>query len=1118
MSFFSFLKGQNNPFIFERIGKENGLAHNTVFSVVQDKMGFIWIATAEALCRYDGYNFKIFRHDPANIKSLGSGLIHSIIADQNGKLWLGTDKGLCYFDPSTESFENYSYATEQNLNNLSNFVRNVFIDSKGIIWVCALKGLSIFDPLEKKFYSIDAYHKYAPILNEKEINCLKEDRKSNLWIGTSDGLFYFARKSKDIKIIGLNLPEKLAGIIKEVNIFDIYINSDTSIYLAMNFGITKYNPLSNKFAYFQFREFNTNNFEASRVRTIFKDSYSNLWVGTQRSGLFLFNPNKGFTNYSIDFNKSTSTSSDQIQSIFEDKNANLWISTLNDGVNKVSLNRKQFQNMQPVFCTQNGLAEQEISSIFVDSKKKIWIGFWNGGVDCYEPQTGNFEHLKYIEGESSFIPGTLGGICEDSEQNMWFASWAGMICNWNPKNKKISIFKGGNNQLQGWSFRSLIAGNNGEVYVGSMDKGIEKYNPKTKKFEEIEINKKGREPNIIKLVYRNDSEFFVCMVDGYGIFNTKKNSFQYFSNDQFNAYNLPSHNITCIYEDKKKRIWLTTEGAGLCYKDQDEMTFHVLPLEKIVPSQSIFCVYPDHQGNLWMSTSNGICKYKRSSTLKNSFRSYDEFDGIASTEFRLNAHCSDGEGILYFGSNKGLTYFNPDSILDNYHSPIVAITDLKILNRSVSIGEVFNGKIILEKSISETEKIKLSWRENDFSIEFAALNFSEASKSIYKYRMFGYDSKWKTTGVDRRFATYTSLSAGKYTFEVYATNNDGTWSAAPARLVIVITPPFWRAIWFKAFALMSLIGMIIIFYQWRIKRVARQRFFLKERIFERTRELNAVNALLMEQREEMKIHADSLYDANKELTQSIEYAKRLQQAILTSDNTLSKIFPDHFILNLPKAIVSGDFYWFKKYLDKNYFFLAIGDCTGHGISGAFVSMLGIGFLNEIIAACTQIKPKPNQILEELRNKIKKSLNQKGHFGETNDGMDIGLCAFDLDSRKLYFSGAHIPLYLLRNKELYKVEADKMPIGIYHVEAPFTCKELYLEKGDQLYLSSDGFSSQFGGEKGNKFATKRFKELITMVSAFPIDDQKEIIINSLAAWMNQNQEQVDDILVMGLKVP
>jgi tetratricopeptide (TPR) repeat protein len=283
-------------------------------------------------------------------------------------------------------------------------------------------------------------------------------------------------------------------------------------------------------------------------------------------------------------------------------------------------------------------------------------------------------------------------------------------------------------------------------------------------------------------------------------------------------------------------------------------------------------------------------------------------------------------------------------------------------------------------------------------------------------------------------------------------------------------------------------------------------------VYRQYQEKKKANILLNEQNIEIKQQRDQIFQQKQEITDSIQYASRIQNAILPPDAMLSKL-QEHFILYKPRDIVSGDYYWMT--LKDNKTIVAVADCTGHGVPGAFMSMLGISFMNEIVNKSDETQA--NEIMNQLRGNVISSLGQTGEEGEAQDGMDMALCVIDTSAMKIQFSGAYNPLYIIRNNELLEFKPDKMPIGIHRERSdPFSNHDIDIEIGDALYMFSDGYVDQFGGARQKKFLTKNFKELLLRINKKPMKEQRDILDNTIQEWMG-SVEQIDDILVLGLRI-
>ncbi|MCB8994070.1 MAG: SpoIIE family protein phosphatase [Bacteroidales bacterium] len=451
----------------------------------------------------------------------------------------------------------------------------------------------------------------------------------------------------------------------------------------------------------------------------------------------------------------------------------------------------------------------------------------------------------------------------------------------------------------------------------------------------------------------------------------------------------------------------------------------------------------------------------------------------------------DANGICWFGGPEGLYRYN-SNIRKNYE------TVYHTLIRKVTIGEdslIFGGagfddemeSSLLQPPILQPE---LSYSFNSLKFDFSALSSENESDMSYSYILDGYEKKWSEWSSQNK-KEYTNLNEGSYILRVKSKNiygNEGT----EADFAFTILSPWYRTI----FAYISYVILLAIFIYVIVKVYTRSlRSIIQERTAEVVRQKNEI---------ELK---------NKEITDSIHYASRIQSAILPPEEYIGNIINEHFILYKPRDIVSGDFYWMHS--EKNKLITVTADCTGHGVPGAFMSMLGVAFLNEII-----IRHEDNtsdKILNELRSYVIKSLRQTGREGENQDGMDISLCIYDFTDMSLQFSGANNPLYLFRNGELIIYPADNMPIGIHtrHTE-DFTRHDIKIQKGDMIYTFSDGYVDQFGGPKGKKYMSKNFKDLLLRIHKESVAEQKMLLNREINDWM-ENYSQVDDILVMGIRI-
>ncbi len=444
-------------------------------------------------------------------------------------------------------------------------------------------------------------------------------------------------------------------------------------------------------------------------------------------------------------------------------------------------------------------------------------------------------------------------------------------------------------------------------------------------------------------------------------------------------------------------------------------------------------------------------------------------------------------------------YFDPEGNIWVIHEN--TLVDKIVASEIPGFNQLFGihiQNITNEKGFSYTiGDLDISYRDRSLAFNICAPSFQKSQSTEYQYIVENLTNEWSHWST-RSAISFPVIPPGKYTLKVRARNILGQTTLVES-IDFSIDSPFWSSWWFITLMALCLIGLILLFIRMRVKKLQRDKKILEHKVKERTAEI---------ERQKNEIAAQQ-----KEIMDSIHYAQRIQNAILPKTQMIKELLPENFILFLPRDIVSGDFYWMKNIGDHVIF--AAADCTGHGVPGAFMSMLGVSFLNEIVSKGNKLTA--SSILEDLRNLVKTTLEQTGKENEQKDGMDIALLIYNKKTRVCQYSGAYNPLYIIRKSELIEVKADRMPIGIYIVdEKKFSNHELKLQKNDCLYVFSDGFADQIGGEKGKKLLTKTMKNFLVEIHTEPMSRQKEILDKRLKEWMG-NYQQVDDILMAGLRI-
>ena len=517
-----------------------------------------------------------------------------------------------------------------------------------------------------------------------------------------------------------------------------------------------------------------------------------------------------------------------------------------------------------------------------------------------------------------------------------------------------------------------------------------------------------------------------------------------------------------------------------------------------------------------------------------------------------------GKKLFFLDYNKVDTYkkipapFFKQVLLKN-EEPLFEGVFVKKENNSDTLTNIISLK-------NQTDEIvpTLNYSQNELKFVFFSPYYNKEDKILFSYTLEGNDDEW-TKWSKENFAIKNNLQEGDYIFKVKSKNLYGEISDV-AEFKFTILPPWYRTVWMYIIYTIFGIAAIVFIVYLNSRRLIKEKIRLEQIVKERTAEVVAQKTEIEAQRDEIVAQRDlvmeqkeHIEEIHEEITDSIHYAKRIQRAILPDEEHVNAAVPEHFILFKPKDIVSGDYYWASVLKSENKvnkdligkLVITAADCTGHGVPGAFMSMLGVSFLNEIVNE--KGVDRPDLILNMMRENVIASLQQKGAEGEQKDGMDMSLCVIDIEQMKLQFAGANNPVYIIRNKELpeiilnnkdaetkdiesdkyyfKEVKSDKMPIAIYVLMDDFRLNEIDLLPGDTIYMFSDGYADQFGGKKGKKFKYKPFKELLLSIQDLPMNEQKQILDQRIEEWKNtvnektgQVAEQIDDIVVIGIKIP
>lgn len=1068
---------------FTRITAEQGLSMGVVNCVLQDSKGFMWFGTQDGLNRYDGYSITVLKHNPLDSNSLSNNFIYSLYEDHQGILWVGTNGGgLDAIDLHTGKISHYVSKLDVPTSLSNNNVRCVYEDRDGLIWAGTDEGLNCLDRKTGRFKRFLNDPNDPATISNNGAWCLNETADGTIWVGTYGG--------------GLNAYNKKTGIFRHYadsslaanpdilesasRVRSIYQDKDGVFWIGTyGAGVQIFDPRSGIFLKsLRNHHEDANSLINDRVTSVTEDATGSIWIGTYGGGLDEYYKKTGrFRHYQTDEKNANSLSSNQVKSVFHDKAGSVWIGTEGGGVNIYFRASNKFKYYKRKEDTPNSLQSDVVLALLEDSDGLLWIGTSHGGLTSLNRETETY--TQYPELSTAFNNSILS-LCEDKDGLIWVGTWGGGLNSYNKKTKKVTsynLFSTQNNA----TIICIYQDSKGLLWIGTYGGGLYSYDKKNDLFVNYTTSN-GLSSNYIYTVLEDSKGSIWVGTEGGGVcvLNTATGISKTYTRDE-KTNSISSNSINHIYEDKQGIFWLATTNGLNRFDPTTEHFDHYFEKDGL-PNDYIYCILPDSKGNLWMSTNKGVSKFNPAIKNENgsAFRNYDVNDGLQGMEHNQGAFFKSKTGEMFVGGVNGLNTFFPENIKDNANIPKVWITSYKR----------FGEEVIMDTLIFDKHYLDLSWQQNFFSFEFVSLDYQMPGKNKYSYKLDGVDENWSPPST-QRYASYTELRGGDYAFHVRASNNDGVWNDEGITLYIHINPPFWQTTWFYIICVIVVLAGFWGFLKYRTGSIKRENKILEEKVEERTQELA---------------------QKNKDITSSIQYAKRIQLAILPPLEQIFRHFPQSFIVYKPKDIVSGDFYWFGVKNGKKI--VAIVDCTGHGVPGAFMSMIGHNLLNQIISE--NGVTEPDQILSMLHQGVQAALKQGSNVVDTSDGMDVALCVIDEDNSRLSYAGAYRPLYIFRKNDVEKIEADKNSIGGSQLDAnrKFTKHTVSLAPGDRIYMTTDGYADQFGGEKGKKFMVKRFFALLGEIQELELKEQGRVLDKTFEDWRG-NYHQVDDILVMGI---
>ena len=778
-----------------------------------------------------------------------------------------------------------------------------------------------------------------------------------------------------------------------------------------------------------------------------------------------------------------------ITSLFLDSRGRMWVSTLGDG-----LFRMEEQGIEHL--NAHGLKSRNVQCVFEDFEHNIWIGTYGEGLVFFPEESVVFYDMPSVKalvvrgrkrvtagdrgvtihfadgheqhyGAAEGLKGQVAALYVDRADRIW-AGTAGQGIYLIEKGKVLHPFNS-SNLLE--NTINALAGDDLGLWAGTAS-GVLRFDRDGHFLQKYSTNE-GLPYNNINDIYLDNRHrvWLATMADGLYVIEHDSVHRAYLFPDVITRTQMKS-----LVQDDKGVFWIGSYGIGVIEVAPDTI-LNYLDKSGLV-SNYCYSVTTDHLGSVWVGHSMGI---SRIFPEKMKVRTYTDKLGITA-ECNANAVCTDEQGRVWFGTTQGIIRFDPSREKSDTIPPRTSILAVTFSDKQVPLGD----------------KIVMPYGRYRVRIDFIGISFQDPQEVTYQYKLENYDEQWSEV-TTTPYAYYPRLEDGKYVFKLRAFNSSGYSVHEPVTLRIIIRKPVWKTWWFITLMALLLVLIFFIILKVRERNHIRLEKYLQTELDKRTHQV-------IRQKEELEIK-------NKEITDSINYARRIQRNILPPLRKLQEVFPESFVFYLPRDIVSGDFYWWGP-VDEGRYLVVCADSTGHGVPGAFMSMIGSTLIKDLTNQGRY--ESPSQLLRFLDREIVNSLNQD-RDGKSNDGMDITVVEVTPSTHHIKFASAMRPVILFIDNELYYIRGNRSGVGgEFTGDKVFDDQEYDLSPGDTIYLFSDGYPDQFGGPKGKKMKVERVKQLLERIHSLSMQEQYEEVKNYFLNWKG-DYFQVDDVLFMGIRL-
>ncbi len=912
------LNSQSIDVNFQKLTSSHGLSNNTVYSIAQDDLGFIWVGSKSGLNRFDAYEFKTFSIPNAEDERKINPSVFSLLKDNRGLIWMGLkDAGLLAYDPNNDKFHRFPFEENATVDWNTITVKSIYEDSRNWLWIGTYGGGTIvLDEERKVIYHFCTYcdaEKKEQLSNDFVFD-FEEDKNGNVYIATAEkGLNVFRVKTKSVHHFHASDKEDMQSFSKA-----ICLDSTNTLWVGTEGnGLYAFDIESQIWKTYRANG-SINGISNNIITDIQLDAKGEIWVATDGGGLNHFNRvSNSFQQFNYDYTKSNTLNTDALYHLHFDKSDNLWIGTFNGGINILKSIRPPFFTSRS-FNEEKKLGLRSVLTIREDESGRVWLGTDGGGIFYFDI---NAENLELHQASKLLSQGQFNDVITCIQpignQGLWYGSFTNGLNYFDYKKGITQTFlheEGNPQSLIHNNVWDLELDKDGGLWIGTLGGGID-YLPKGKTtFQHFgNFNNQLSDVQIIDLLLDKENKYLWIATENRGLnrLDIATKSIQQYQHDFKTENSISSSSLQSIFEDQSGNIWIVSDvGIDKLNPKTEEIT--KIKLNYQFEIGVINSLAEDKDGFIWISTSTGI---HRLNAKDNTITEYGTAPGTENNLFNPKAAFLLSDGRIVFGGVNGFSVIAPDEVQLNDNKTIPVLTNLKISNKSIPIGN-YDGRIILNKNLNnEGVKVQLSYLDREILFEISTTEFIDPNRNKYAYKLEGYEDKWHFVNANQRAIFYSSLDGGNYQLQLKAANSSGVWNEEIRTIDIIVAPPFWETAWFIFATVIFTLAIILLIYRFLLNRqkeiYERQTLEQEQEILKQEQQILQLKNQNLEQEvtsKKSELNASILQMAHKNefLTILKERIKKIQS---NSDTSAKKTLRP--IVNIINSELHQEDYWEK---------------------------------------------------------------------------------------------------------------------------------------------------------------------------------------------------------------